>query len=61
MPKDRRYGELTAIPIFFDPPEIAALLNMIDHHLAGASPDAAPSPEMAALTRARKKLEQAKG
>jgi hypothetical protein len=40
--------------------ETAALLNMIDHHLSGSSPDAAPSPEMAALTRARKKLEQAK-
>lgn len=45
----------------FDEPEITALLNMIDHHLSGASPDAAPSPEMAALTRARAKLENAKG
>jgi hypothetical protein len=49
------------IPILLSWEELVALANMIDHHLAGASPDAALSPEMAALTRARKKLEQAKG
>jgi hypothetical protein len=39
-------------------PEITALLNMIDHHIDCACLDAAPDLEMAALTRARKKLEQ---
>jgi hypothetical protein len=61
MSKDRRYGEMTAIPIFLHVPEITALLNMIDHHLHRYNIDVAPSPEMAALTRAWKKLEQAKG
>ena len=50
-----------AVRYVFDDVEIAALANMIDHHLSGHNIDAAPSLEMAALIRARKKIEQAKG
>jgi hypothetical protein len=62
MAKDWRDMQIRdAVRYVFDDVEITALLNMIDHHIDCACLDAAPDLEMAALTRARKKIEQAKG